>query len=98
MAMDHNASGRRPHYHRGRRGMDRRGTERRSQQSADQTPRPSADQADVEQIMREIRSRIAQRGIELSPQQIQDLAAHRLEAILDPRTSNPTLFDQLRKG
>ena len=49
--------------------------------------------------MREIRSRISQRtGVELSPQQIQDLAGRRLEAILDPRTINPTLFDQLRKG
>jgi hypothetical protein len=78
--------------------MDRRGSERRSQQSADPAPRPSGDQLDVEQIMREIRSRIAQRGIELTPQQIQDLAAHRLEAILDPRNVNPTLLDQLRRG
>ena len=98
MAMDHNASGRRPHYHRGRRGTDRRGSDRRSQQQAEQTPRPSGDQVDVEQIMREIRTRISQRGVELSPQQIQELAARRLEAILDPRNINPTLFDQLRKG
>jgi hypothetical protein len=49
--------------------------------------------------MREIRSRISQRhGIDLSPQQIQDLAARRLEAILDPRTVNPTLFEQLRRS
>jgi hypothetical protein len=49
--------------------------------------------------MREIRSRISQRhGVELSTQQIQDLAARRLEAILEPRTINPTLFEQLRKG
>ena len=99
MAMDHNPSSRRPHYHRGRRGTDRRGNERRSQQAPEQSARPAGDQTDVEQIMREIRSRISQRhGVELSPQQIQDLAARRLEAILDPRTANPTLFDQLRKG
>ena len=99
MAMDHNQSGRRPHYHRGRRGMDRRSNDRRSQQAPEQGSRPSGDQADVDQIMREIRARISQRhGIELSPQQIQDLAARRLEAILDPRNINPTLFDQLRKG
>src|SRR5262245_32335348 len=99
MAIDHNTSGRRPHYHRGRRGMDRRGSERRSQQPPpEQNSRP-AGEADVEQIMREIRSRIAQRsGIELSTQQIQELASRRLEAILDPRTVNPTLLDQLRKG
>jgi hypothetical protein len=99
MATDHNPSGRRPHYHRGRRGSERRGNERRTQQAPEQTSRPSGDQTDVEQIMREIRSRISQRtGVELSPQQIQDLAGRRLEAILDPRTANPTLFDQLRKG
>jgi hypothetical protein len=99
MAMDHNPSSRRPHYHRGRRGTERRGNERRSQQAPEQSARPAGDQTDVEQIMREIRSRISQRhGVELSPQQIQDLAGRRLEAILDPRTVNPTLFDQLRKG
>jgi hypothetical protein len=49
--------------------------------------------------MRDIRARIAQRhGIELSNPQIQELAARRLEAILDPRTINPALLDQLRKG
>ena len=100
MAMDHNPSGRRPHYHRGRRGNERRGNDRRTpQQSAEQGARPSADQVDVEQIMREIRNRISQRhGIELSTQQIQDLAARRLEAILEPRNINPTLLEQLRKG
>jgi hypothetical protein len=98
--MDHNPSGRRPHYHRGRRGTDRRGSDRRTpQQAAEQGGRPSADQVDVEQIMREIRNRISQRhGIELSTQQIQDLAARRLEAILEPRNINPTLLEQLRKG
>jgi hypothetical protein len=100
MAMDHNASGRRPHYHRGRRGTDRRGNERRTPpQAPDQGARPSGDQTDVEQIMRDIRTRISQRsGIELSNEQIQELAARRLEAILDPRTINPGLLDQLRKG
>ena len=98
--MDHNASSRRSHYHRGRRGTDRRGTERRTpQQAAEQGTRSSGDQVDVDQIMREIRSRVSQRhGIDLTPQQIQELAARRLEAILDPRNVNPTLFDQLRKG
>ena len=53
----------------------RRGIDRRSpQQSAEQGGR-AADQVDVEQIMREIRARISQQhGIELSTQQIQDLA------------------------
>jgi len=49
--------------------------------------------------MREIRSRIAQRsGVELSNQQIQELAARRLEAVLDPRGLNPALLDQLRRS
>ena len=99
MATDHTPSGRRPHYHRGRRGMDRRSSDRRSQQASEPSPRLSGDQTDVEQIMRDIRARIAQRhGIELSNQQIQELAARRLEAILDPRNISPTLLDQLRKG
>ncbi len=48
--------------------------------------------------MREIRGRIAQRqGIELSNQQIQDLAARRLESILDPRAIKPSLLDAMRR-
>ena len=49
--------------------------------------------------MREIRARIAQRsGVDLSNQQIQELAARRLEAILDPRGLKPELLDQLRRA
>ena len=100
MAIDHN-QGRRGHFHRGRRGPDRRGPERRSgpppEQPASRAER--ADRADVEQIMRDIRSRIAQRsGVDLSNQQIQELAARRLEAILDPRGLKPELLEQLRRS
>jgi hypothetical protein len=57
------------------------------------------DQVDVEQIMRDIRARIAQRqGIDLSNQQIQDLAARRLESILDPRAIKPSLLEGLRRS
>jgi hypothetical protein len=99
MPMDHN-QGRRGHFHRGRRGPDRRGPERRQGPPPDQSNRPErTDRLDVEQIMREIRTRIAQRsGIELSNQQIQELAARRLEAILDPRGLKPELLDQLRRS
>jgi len=99
MPMDHN-QGRRGHFHRGRRGPDRRGPERREGPTPDQGNRPErTDRVDVEQIMREIRTRIAQRsGIELSNQQIQELAARRLEAILDPRGLKPELLDQLRRS
>ena len=98
--MDHNAQGRRPHYHRGRRGSDRRGGDRRSTQPPpEHSGRAGVERVDVEQIMRDIRARIAQRhGIELTTPQIQELAARRLEAILDPRTMNPTLTEQLRKA
>jgi hypothetical protein len=100
MPTEHNAQGRRPHYNRGRRGPDRRGSDRRSTQQTQEQARPQGgDQVDVEQIMRDIRARIAQRhGIELSSQQVQELAARRLEAILDPRTMNPALMEQLRRG
>jgi hypothetical protein len=102
MPPDHNQQHpRRPHYHRGRRGPDRRPGDRRPQQQSQQqqTETTGRDQLDVEQIMREIRSRISERhGIELTAQQIQDLAAHRLEAILDPRAIKPSLMDELRRA
>lgn len=99
MAMDHN-QGRRGHFHRGRRGPDRRGPERRQGPAPEQANRGErGDRVDVEQIMREIRARIAQRsGIELSNQQIHELAARRLEAILDPRGLNPELLEQLKRS
>ena len=54
---------------------------------------------DVEQIMREIRARISKRsGVDLSNQQIQELAARRLEAVLDPRSIKPGLLDELRRS
>jgi hypothetical protein len=94
--MDQNQERRRGHFHRGRRGPDRRGIERRTQPPQVQGGR---DEVDVEQIMRDIRSRIAQRqGIDLSNQQIQDLAARRLESILDPRAIRPSLLEGLRRS
>jgi hypothetical protein len=57
------------------------------------------DHVDVEQIMREIRARIAKRhGIDLAPQQIHELAARRLEAILEPRHVKPSLMEQMRRA
>jgi hypothetical protein len=100
MPPDHNQQhSRRPHYHRGRRGPDRRSGDRRPPQQQQQQEPAHRDQLDVEQIMREIRSRISERhGIDLTAQQIQDLAARRLEAILDPRTIKPSLMDELRRA
>jgi hypothetical protein len=94
--MDQNQERRRGHFHRSRRGPDRRGIDRRTQPQQVQGGR---DQVDVEQIMRDIRARIAQRqGIDLSNQQIQDLAARRLESILDPRAIRPSLLEGLRRS
>jgi hypothetical protein len=107
MADQNPQHGRRQHFHRGRRGQDRRGNERRGpapaqapeQGGREQSVREHREHVDVEQIMREIRSRISQRhGIELSTQQIQELAARRLEAILDPRTVKPSLLEQIRRS
>ncbi len=100
--MDHNQQGQgqgRRHFHRGRRGPDRRGPDRRGPQAPTPEQASSRNDVDVEQIMRDIRSRIAQRhGIELTNQQIQELAARRLESILDPRSVKPALLDQLRRA
>jgi len=97
--MEHN-QGRRGHFHRGRRGPDRRGPDRRQGLPPEQPNRAErVERVDVEQIMREIRSRIAQRsGIDLTNQQIHELAARRLEAILDPRGLKPELLEQLRRS
>ena len=49
--------------------------------------------------MREIRARIAKgSGLDITNQQIHELAARRLESILDPRTVKPQLLEQLRRG
>ena len=106
--MDQNQERRRGHFHhRGRRGPDRRGLDRRNapQQGQQREGQPqdqerqNRDHVDVEQIMREIRSRNAQRqGIDLSNHQIQNLAARRLESILDPRAMKPSLLEGLRKS
>jgi hypothetical protein len=99
MAEQNSQHGRRPHFHRGRRGQDRRSPERRGPSPPPSEPQGNREHVDVEQIMREIRTRISQRhGIELSTQQIQELAARRLEAILDPRTIKPSLLEQIRRS
>jgi hypothetical protein len=96
--MEQKQERRRSHFQRGRRGPDRGGADRRPQQTQAQE-KPGRDQVDVEQIMRDIRGRIAERqGIDLSTQQIQDLAARRLESILDPRTIKPSLLDAMRRA
>ena len=73
-------------------------SDRHERQDRPERPESTGPRVDVEQIMRDIRARIAQRsGIELSNQEIEELAARRLEAILDPQTVRPALLDQLRR-
>ncbi len=49
--------------------------------------------------MRDIRTRIAQQhGVSLTDRQVEELAARRLESILDVRTISPTLVEQLRQS
>ena len=99
MPTDSPSQGGRRHFHRGRRGQERRGGDRRQQQQQVGEQPSRGDRVDVEQIMRDIRAKIAQRhGIELTDQQVQELAARRLESILDPRTVKPALLDQLRRA
>jgi hypothetical protein len=96
--MEQKQERRRGRYQRSRRGPDRQGGDQRSQQTQGQA-KPARDAVDVEQIMRDIRSRIAQRqGVDLSTQEIQDLAARRLESILDPRAIKPSLLNALRRS
>jgi hypothetical protein len=95
--MEQNQDRRRGHFHRGRRGADGRGFDRRTPSQPPE--RQGRDQVEVEQIMREIRARIAQRqGVDLTSEQIQDLAARRLESILDPRAIKPSLLEGLRRN
>lgn len=94
--MEHTPHQRRGQPHTKRRGSERRGSPDRRSHNAQ--PAEQVDRVDVDSIMRELRGRIAQQGIELSPQQIQDLAARRLEAILDPRTVNATLLAEMRRA
>ena len=85
---------------RGRRGPDRRGGPARNQpQKQQQPPQNRGDQVSVEGLMRDIRSRIGGRdGPGLSEQEAQRLAARCLESILDVRSINPALMEQLRKS
>ena len=85
------------------RGNERneRGTERNTDRRPPSGPPPAAqtENADVAQIMRDIRSKVVQRhGINLTDQQIDELASRRLEAILDVRAMSPDLMEQLRRA
>jgi hypothetical protein len=57
-----------------------------------------ADGVDVEQIMRQIRSRIRdKRGVDYTEEQIQELAKVKLERFLDPKGVRSDLLEQFRR-
>ena len=56
-----------------------------------------SDSVDVEQIMRQIRTRIREkRGVDYTEQQIRELAAVKLEKFLDPRGVRSDLLEQFK--
>lgn len=57
-----------------------------------------SDSVDVEEIMRQIRSRIREkRGVDYTEEQVRELASVRLEKFLDPRNLRSDLLDQFRR-
>src|SRR5205807_2673 len=57
-----------------------------------------SDSVDVEQVMEQIRARIREkRGVDYTEQQIRELAAVKLEKILDPRGVRSDLLAEFRK-
>jgi hypothetical protein len=58
-----------------------------------------SDSVDVEQIMRQIRSRIREkRGVDYTEEQVRELATVRLEKFLDPKNLRSDLLEQFRKS
>src|SRR5688500_1141252 len=58
-----------------------------------------SDNVDVEQIMRQIRSRIREkRGVDYTEEEIRELAAVKLEKFLDPRGVRSDLLEQFRRS
>lgn len=57
-----------------------------------------SDNVDVEQIMRQIRSRIKEkRGVDYTEEEIRELASVKLEKFLDPRGVRSDLLEQFRR-
>jgi hypothetical protein len=58
-----------------------------------------SDSVDVEQIMRQIRSRIREkRGVDYTEEEIRELANVKLEKFLDPRGVRSDLIEQFRRS
>ena len=57
-----------------------------------------SDSVDVEQIMRQVRSRIREkRGVDYTEDEIRELASVKLERFLDPKGVRSDLLEQYRK-
>src|SRR3954464_4837961 len=57
-----------------------------------------SDHVDVEQIMRQIRSRIREkRGVDYTEEEVRQLASVKLEKFLDPKRVRSDMVDQFRK-
>jgi hypothetical protein len=57
-----------------------------------------SEAVDVEQIMRQVRSRIREkRGVDYSEDEIRELASVKLERFLDPKGIRSDLLDQYRR-
>src|SRR5919106_3207401 len=58
-----------------------------------------SDSVDVEQIMKQIRTRIQEkRGVDYTEEQIRELATVRLEKFLDPKNLRSDLLEQFRRS
>jgi hypothetical protein len=58
-----------------------------------------SDSVDVEQIMKQIRARIAEkRGVDYTEEQVRELATVRLEKFLDPKNLRSDLLDEFRRS
>ena len=58
-----------------------------------------SESVDVEQIMKQIRTRISEkRGVDYTEEQIRELASVRLEKFLDPKNLRSDLLEQFRKS
>ena len=58
-----------------------------------------SDSVDVEQIMKQIRTRIQEkRGVDYTEDQVRELATVRLEKFLDPKNLRSDLLEQFRRS
>src|SRR3712207_6544620 len=58
-----------------------------------------SESVDVEQIMKQIRSRISEkRGVDYTEEQVRELATVRLEKFLDPKNLRSDLLEQFRRS